>query len=52
MLTRKASLRLPAIIICFAAVLGMASCVEPQPWKNPYRKERTTATTVRPSDER
>ena len=29
--TRKASFRLPAIIICIAAVLGVASCLGPQP---------------------
>ena len=29
--TRKASFRLPSVIICFAAVLGIVSCVGPQP---------------------
>ena len=36
--TRKASFRLPAVIICFAAVLGMVSCLDSKPWKNPCRK--------------
>ncbi len=48
MLTRKASFRLWAVIICFAAVLGMA-CAEPEPeamptpepWANPCAEERT-----------
>ena len=49
MITRKASFRLPAVIICFAGVLGMVSCVGPQPeapstpepWTNPCTDERT-----------
>ena len=49
-LTRKASFRLLAIIICFAAVLWLAAaCAEPQdeamptpePWTNPCADERT-----------
>ena len=50
--TRKASFRLPVVIICFAAVLGMVSCLDSKPWKNPCRKGGTTTTAVRPSDER
>ena len=30
--TRKASFRPPAVIICFAAVLGMAAACEDQDW--------------------
>ena len=43
--TRKASFRLPAIIICFAAVL-MAACAEPEPWKNPCVEEGASMTEI------
>ncbi|MDE2718696.1 MAG: hypothetical protein OXI33_17025 [Chloroflexota bacterium] len=60
--TREASLRLPAIIICIAAVLGMVvACGDSNPWKNPCIHEETTTmiedtdaeepASERPSDE-
>ena len=47
MQTRKASLRLSAVIICFAAVLVIAACAEPQPeaTPTPWVDPCTTATT-------
>ena len=45
--TRKASFRLPAIIICFASVLWMAACavVQPEATPTPWANPCTTATT-------
>ena len=47
MQTRKASLRLSAVIIYFAAVLVIAACAEPQPetTPTPWVDPCTTATT-------